>query len=133
MVILQAPYPVSTTTCLLPSPQFQDAVSAKQTVDYSAAIDGTPYTYVKRADDLVVLKLDFILTRMKSFELRDFFKAFAGVQWKLINYDDKQYVGYVKTNPLILTPTARSIYSPDTVLGSFEEVTTNFEFEGVLQ
>lgn len=132
MFQFQAPYPLLQTTTLLPNPQFSDQEGLTIVVTRKTAMDGTRYTYVKRKGDRRKLKWSFRLTRNKALELRAFTFAYFASQVKIIDHNDRIWIGNFTSNPFEFDTTDRSApaISP---MPRGETVNIEIEFEGVEQ
>lgn len=132
MFLLQAPYPTLQTTTLLPNPQFSDQESLTASVTRKTAMDGTRYTYVKRKDGRRKLKWTFRLTRNKGLELRAFLLAYFASQVKVIDHNDRVWIGNFAGNPFEFD-TAERAGPPIDPMPRGETQVIELEFEGVAQ
>lgn len=96
--MLQAPYPQIAVTTFLPSPQFNDSRALPVKVKARYMTDGTRFTYVETSDN-VKLHFDFILTRAKMEELKQFVMAFMSVKILIQTHLDEVWAGYLMNNP----------------------------------
>lgn len=96
--LLQAPLPSLTTTTALPSPEFDDSVASRSTVEVKHAMDGTKRTYVK-SNDRAKLQYTFKLARMKALELRAFVQAYYRAKIRLTTHRGELWDVYFVTNP----------------------------------
>ena len=132
MFTLQAPYPDLQTTTLLPNPQFSDAENLQVTVTRKTAMDGTRYTYVKRKGDRRKLMWSFRLTRNKGLELRAFLFAYYASQVKIVDHNDRVWVGNFTNNPFEFD-TAQKAGPAINPMPRGETQMIELEFEGVEQ
>lgn len=114
----------------LPNPDFGDQTVPVSELDIKESMDGEVYTYVRRVPTRKRMVMTFFLLRMKSLELVEFVRNYAGQKWKFINFEGTVYTGWCKSNPLVLNIDKRSVGSSDT-LDSKESVTVDLEFECV--
>ena len=108
MFQLSAPYPLLQTTTLLPNPQFSDSEALMVVVNRRTAMDGTRYTYVKRKDNRRKLLWTFRLTRNKALELRAFVYAYFASKVKVIDHNNRVWVGNFTNNPFEFDTPERS-------------------------
>jgi len=129
MFILQAPHPVIETTSVLPSPKFSDAEALMVSVSRKLAMDGTRYTYVKRKSRRK-LSWSFRLTRNKALELRAFIYAYFAAKVRVIDHNDRVWVGNFTENPFEFDAADRA--GPAiTPMPRGETVAIDLTFEGV--
>ena len=132
MFEISAPYPMLQTTSVLPNPQFSDQDALAVTVSRKTAMDGTRYTYIKQKDDRHKLKWSFRLTRNKSLELRAFIISYFASKIKVIDHNDRIWVGNFTSNPFEFDTSSRAAPAIAPLpLG--ENVNIQIEFEGVQQ
>ena len=132
MFEISAPYPMLQTTSVLPNPQFSDQNALAVTVSRKTAMDGTRYTYIKQKDDRHKLKWSFRLTRNKSLELRAFITSYFASKIKVIDHNDRIWVGNFTSNPFEFDTSSRAAPAIAPLpLG--ENVNIEIEFEGVQQ
>jgi hypothetical protein len=132
MFQLSAPYPTLQATSILPSPQFSDQESLLDCVSRKLAMDGTCYTYVKRRNGRRKMKWTFRLSRNKALELRAFLFSYFASKIKVIDHNDRIWVGNFTNNPFEFdTPeAAQPAIAP---LPRGESQAIDLEFEGVEQ
>lgn len=132
MFEVAAPYPLLQTTTLLPDPQFSDQESLAVTVSRKTAMDGTRYTYVKRKDERRKLKWSFRLSRNKGLELRAFIFSYFASKIKVIDHNDRIWIGNFTSNPFEFDTSDRAApaIAP---MPRGEIVNIEIEFEGVEQ
>ena len=78
------------------------------TVSRKTAMDGTRYTYIKQKDDRHKLKWSFRLTRNKSLELRAFITSYFASKIKVIDHNDRIWVGNFTSNPFEFDTSSRA-------------------------
>jgi ribosomal protein L20 len=132
MFQFSAPYPMLTTTTILPSPQFSDQESLLDSVARKLALDGTKYTYVKRRNKRRKMRWIFRLSRNKALEFRAFIYAYFASKIKVIDHNDRVWVGNFINNPFEFdTPdTAQPAIAP---MPRGELQAIEIDFEGVEQ
>ncbi len=132
MFQLSAPYPLLQTVTLLPNPRFSDSEALMVSVARKTAVDGTRYTYVKRKDQRRKLIWAFTMTRNKALELRAFVYSYYASKVKVIDHNDRVWVGNLMNNPFEFDTTGRAApaIAP---LSRGENVNIEIEFEGVEQ
>lgn len=129
MFIIQAPHPIIETTSVLPSPKFSDAESLMVSVSRKLAMDGTRYTYVKRKSRRK-LSWSFRLTRNKALELRAFIYAYFAAKVRVVDHNDRVFVGNFTENPFEFDTADRA--SPAIhPMPRGETVAIDLTFEGV--
>lgn len=123
-----APYPTIQTTSVLPNPRLGDAENLRVTVSMKRAMDGTRFTYIKRKGGRK-LQWTFRLTRNKSFELRAFIQSYFASKIKVIDHNDRVFIGHFVNNPFELSAESRAApaISP---MPRGESVVITLEFEG---
>jgi len=113
---------------VLPNPQFGDGEAPRETVELRRAMDGTAYTYVRRADGRRELDYQFSLTRMKALELIAFIRSYQSWPVQLTDHLAQVWVGNFTTDEADFETIARAPEKP-----GYEMVSIRFQFEGVLQ
>src|SRR5262245_59654229 len=85
---IQAPYPAAKTTSILPSPQFSNTQGLKTRIaSIMRSMNGNKrYTYVHTNPD-ETLTFQFLLTRPKALELREFILLYFASTVKIITHD----------------------------------------------
>ena len=121
MIIIHAPYPNIQGVTILPNPEFGDTREPTSTVTVKKAVDGTLYTHIKRST-YVIFVWNFLLTRPKSLELRDFYANFLGKKCLVIDHENKSIIGYIMTNPIEFS-----------IDRAGEMVPVTIEFKGIIQ
>jgi len=128
MFTLQAPYPSLQTTSILPNPVFGDAENLRVSVSMKHTMDGTRYTYVKRKGGRK-LQWTFKLTRNKSLELRAFIQSYFASKIRVIDHNDRVWVGHLVNNPFEWSTDNRAAPAI-TPMPRGESQTITLEFEG---
>lgn len=132
MFQLSAPYPLLQTTTLLPNPQFSDSEALMVVVSRRTAMDGTRYTYVKRKDNRRKLLWTFRLSRNKALELRAFIYAYFASKVKVIDHNNRTWMGNFTNNPFEFDTPERSAPAINPMPRGEAQV-IELEFEGVEQ
>ena len=130
MFQFQAPYPSIQTTSVLPHPRFGDAESLRVAVSMKRTMDGTRYTYIKRKGmNSRKLQWTFKLTRNKSLELRAFIQSYFASNIKVIDHNDRVWIGNFVNNPFEFSTDSRAApaIAP---MPRGESVIITLEFEG---
>lgn len=123
-----APYPAIQTTSVLPNPRLGDAENLRVTVMMKRTMNGTRYTYIRRRGGKK-LQWTFRLTRNKSIELRAFITSYFASKIKVIDHNDRVWVGHFTNNPFELSTESRAApaIAP---MPRGESVAITLEFEG---
>ncbi len=82
----KAPYGRHEVTSVLPDAQFLNGRASEASVQIKRSMLGRLLTY-KRSSDWEVLRLRFIVSRMKDIELSQFIQAFHTHDWELELHD----------------------------------------------
>lgn len=128
MITLKGPYPAYTRTIILPNPKLGDSYTPIRELVVKRAIDGTVYSYLQTTSSIRFL-FEIELTRQKSLELEDFYKANAGNRIEMVDHKGTRYLA-VFVNELDKRNFKKSWYKPSDPRGSEESVTVNLELEG---
>jgi len=125
---MQAPFPIIQTTSILPNPRLGDSEGLRDAVMMKRALDGTRYTYVKRKG-VRKMQWTFKLTRNKALEMRAFFQSYFASKIKVVDHNDRVWVGNFVNNPFEFDTVSRSgpAISP---MPRGEAQTITIEFEG---
>lgn len=123
-----APYPAIQTTSVLPNPRLGDAENLRVTVTMKRTMDGTRYTYIKRKGGRK-LQWTFKLTRNKSLEMRAFIQSYFASKIKVIDHNDRVWIGHFINNPFEFDTSSRAApaIAP---MPRGESQTITIEFEG---
>lgn len=125
---LSAPHPAVQTTSVLPSPQFSNQEAITATVSKLYAVDGTLYTYKRPKDGRHKLTWTFLLTQAKALEVRAFVLSYFASEIKVVDHDQRSWVGYFVSNPFELrgerrgAPTVQGL-----TYGEIHSITLEFE------
>jgi len=98
--VIQGPYPEMKTTLLLPSPEIGNNKGNASTVQTIRAVDGTLYTYIKSKRARQVFNWDFLTSRDKFLEAKEFVREYEGGLVKVTDHRGTSKVGYIIINPL---------------------------------
>jgi hypothetical protein len=128
MFQLQGPYPSLQTTSILPNPRFGDSEGLRAEVRVKRTMDGTRFTYIKRKGGKK-LQWTFKLTRNKSLEVRAFIQSYFASKIKVIDHNDRVWIGHFINNPFELSTESRAApaIAP---MPRGENVVITLEFEG---
>jgi len=124
MFRIEAPYPASQITVIMPSPNWGDSRTLTSTMSTVRTMNGKLYTYVKHRKARKKLIWDFEIARHKALELRAFFNVYFRVKVKIIDHNGTQWIGYFMNNPFELTGSAGAANFPGN-----ETMTVTIEFE----
>jgi len=72
----------------LPNPTFQDSQALVNKLNNQTMMDGSKRVYV-RSTNKRKIDYDFELCYPKALELEEFVKAYMGVEWRLIDMENK--------------------------------------------
>lgn len=97
-VKLQAPYPGIEVSSILPSPEFSDTKGQKHAITIHRSMDGTTRTYVK-SNNRFGLRMNFILTRAKSLEVREFINLYNSQHILLTTHRGEKWDVLLVNNP----------------------------------
>lgn len=98
MTELRAPYPASRVTVILPNPQFNDSRASESSVTVKRSMLGRVITYIKQSER-TVLRLPFLLSRMKALELQAFLNSYQSATVELILYDGSRWAAQFVGEP----------------------------------
>lgn len=106
--VMQAPYPALKTTSLLPSPQFANTQGLKAKLkSIMRSMNNKRYTYVQTSPDQL-LAFQFLMTRAKSLEIREFVLAYFGSQIKITTHEGEVWVVRFINDPFEFTGERRA-------------------------
>lgn len=126
MIKILAPHPAYSQILFLPSCEWGNVQRAVSTSQLKRSMNGeTVATYVRKVQGYT-LEMSFVLTRLKSLELLEFFKKFSSEKMKLIDQNNNNWIGYLQVNPLELEKINRAVIG-----NSLEDVSTRLNFETV--
>ena len=114
--------------CILPSPQWNDVQHLASTILIKRSMNNVRYTYIQSKAHRQVFTYNIVTLRLKALEFLDFIRAYGGEEIEVVDYKGRVIIGYITTNPNTLTMTNRSVAA-----GSKEQVSFNFEVQGVIQ
>ena len=101
-VTLEGPFPGIQTILLLPNPVLDNTKSLDVSVNFSQAIDGSRYTYVKTSGRKRITFTWENLGRGKLVELQEFYKAYAGQSVRLTDFRDNSWDVIMEQEPLVV-------------------------------
>lgn len=108
MFLIQAPFPLFKTTCLLPSPLVGNNRALTATVQTLRAVDGTLYTYIKPKRGRRAYGWDFIVAKDKALEVKEFIRLYGGSVVRCVDHNEESHLGYLTMNPIELMGEGRA-------------------------
>lgn len=124
MFLIQAPYPLFKTTCLLPSPEPGNSQGLQSTVQTMRAVDGTLYTFIKKKRGRKAVSWDFLVAVDKANEVKEFVRLYAGSVVRTTDHNGVQQLGTLTINPLELAGDGRAVGWPG---GEASRLTLNLD------
>ena len=125
MIELYAPYPLESGYLALPSAEWGNAKRNASTVTLKRSMNGAnAVTYVKSLPNSPTLECELNVSRLKAFEIEQFFQAYNGEKMRMV-YHGTTYIGFLTLNPLSLNFSRRSVSS----VNNTENVTFNLTFK----
>lgn len=119
------------TTILLPNPEFSDGEGSTDEVSRIRSTNGTLRTYVKKKGRRK-LQWSFSLSRNKAIELEFFIKSYVDFKIKVVDHNDRTWIGNIMSNPVEINTVARAMPAlQDWPVG--ERCSVTLDFEGVEQ
>lgn len=106
-VYIDGPYEASQARIMLPSPRLDDEFNPEIEVILMNSMDGTVYSAIKTSDR-VHLNWEFLLSRDKAVEVREFVDAYLNHDLRLIDWEDRVYKVKIVNLPLDFTNTRRN-------------------------
>ena len=107
--VIQAPYPEMKTTLLLPSPRLGNNKGNASTVQTIRAMDGTVYTYIKSKRARQAFNWDFVTSKDKALETKEFVREYADGLVRLEDHRGNLLIGYITINPLDVLGDGRAV------------------------
>lgn len=104
---LEAPYPASASTVLLPQPEMGNNQGLLSQVTVIKMMDGSRRTFVKKAEGKQRHRWDFLISRDKMEELTDFVTRYRGARLRIV-WRDRIIIGKFGINPIELTGQGRA-------------------------
>lgn len=98
--LIRGPWPAMKTTLLLPSPELTNNKGNQASVQVMHAMDGTVYTYVKTKRSRQGFYWDFVTSRDKALETKEFFREYGRDLIQITDHRDNVKVGWIVLNPL---------------------------------
>jgi hypothetical protein len=89
-----------TSTLLLPSPLEGNTEANAATVQTVRAMDGTVYTYIKSKRGRRRHNWNFVTSKDKALETKEFVKLFADEVVKTVDHNGTVRIGWITINPL---------------------------------
>lgn len=124
MMYIRAPYPDTTTTIVLPNPEWNNTVRLDSRVSVKQTDDGGIVTYVSSRSGARIYAFDFNLTREKMLELFEFVRAYHSTVWQYEWGANVRRVVLVD-NPFMYSVDQRAVYCSNLEAGpvslGFEE------------
>ena len=96
---LEAPYPASASTVLLPSPAIGNNQGLLSQVTVIKMMDGSRRSYVKKAEGKKRHRWDFTISRDKMEEMSDFVTRYRGAKLRIV-WRDRTVIGKFGINPV---------------------------------
>lgn len=96
---MEAPYPASASTIVLPSPQLGNNEGLLSQVTVIKMMDGTRRSYVKKAEGKKTHRWDFQITRDKMEEASDFVNRYRGARLRIV-WGTRTIIGKFAVNPV---------------------------------
>jgi hypothetical protein len=124
MLRIEAPYPASRTTIILPSPSWGNSAILAATLKTLRTMTGLLYTYVGVKNKRKKCHWEFMLSRHKSLELKEFFSIYFGSKLRVIDHNATVWIGYFQSNPFEMSGDARAVDFPG---GETMTITLDFE------
>ena len=98
--IVQGPYPLLQSTLVLPNPREGNQKNLAASIQTMRSMDGTLYTYVKTKRGRKAMSWDFLTTKEKAQEAKQFIEQYAGGLIRVTDHEGTAIVGYITINPL---------------------------------
>lgn len=96
---MEAPYPASASTILLPSPEMGNNQGLLSQVTIIKMEDGSKRSFIKKAEGKKRYRWDFITSRDKTEELSDFVKRYRGSDFRVV-WRGRTVIGKVALSPV---------------------------------
>lgn len=90
MVVLQAPFESPLTVIRLRNPQYNNSEALSVGLNFRRAMDGTPYTYIKKPDARII-EYSFSLKRDDAFELEKFIDLYVDDNIRVIDHESAHW------------------------------------------
>ncbi len=98
--LIQAPYPNMLATLLLPSPTLSNNQNNTATIQTMRSMNGTVYTYVKTKRARRKYSWNFLTSKDKALEAKEFVGLYAQDLVKTVDHQDVIRIGWIVINPL---------------------------------
>ena len=98
--VIQGPWPAMKNTLLLPSPRQGNNKGNQSTVQTMRSMNGTLYTYVKTKRGRKGFSWEFIASKDKGLETKEFIRIHSGGLVRITDHRNNVLVGYLTMNPL---------------------------------
>lgn len=98
--VIQGPYPAMKTTLLLPSPLEGNSKGNTASVQTIRSMNGKVYTYIKSKRARQRHNWEFITSKDKALEAKEFVKEYADGLIRLEDHRGNLRIGYLTINPL---------------------------------
>lgn len=130
-VSISAPYPKEKVTTILPDPQLGNSRATESNIQLKRTMTGRLWSYI-RSNDTEILKMTFIITRQKDFELSEFIRVYLTADWKLIDHNGKQWKVKLVGEPIRRNSVGRAATSNTAATGGeTKSVTLTFSAEAL--
>lgn len=97
--VIQGPYPNMRTTLLLPSPEEGNTDNLQSSVQILRSMNGKVYTYIKPKRGRQRYRWDFVASKDKGLEAKDFVKQYAGDLVQIVDHNEVLRIGWLTINP----------------------------------
>src|SRR6056297_1583550 len=104
---MEAPYPASASTVLLPQPELGNNLGLLSQVTVIKMMDGSRRTFVKKAEGKKRHRWDFTISRDKMDELSDFVNRYRGAKLRVV-WRERTIIGKFAINPIELNGIGRA-------------------------
>lgn len=119
MFLIQAPYPLYKTTCVLPSPQVGNTQALAATVKTQRTVGGLLHTYISPKRGRRALQWDFLGSREKAREVKEFCRRYGGVVIRVTDHNGTVFLGNITFNPFEIAGAGRAGGWPGGEAGTF--------------
>jgi len=106
--IVQGPFPLLQSTLVLPSPREGNQRNLAASIQTMRSMDGTLYTHVKSKRGRKAHSWDFLTTKDKAREAKEFVEQYAGGAVRITDHEGTTITGYITINPLELAGEGRA-------------------------
>lgn len=107
---VEAPYPASASTMILPSPDVGNNTGLLGSVIVLRMEDGSRRSYIKKADGKKRHRWTFLLSRDKMEEFTDFFERYRGDKFRIL-WRDEIVICRLGVNPVEVRASGGNSYT----------------------